>query len=134
MAQRTYAEDTKVPVEQTILDIRALAAKHSAGQFVFGVTEETLLIGFTKEGRQVRFQVEQSVKNPQRSKSLARALLLVIKAKLEAIAAGVTIFENEFLANVVLPDGQLVGAQVRPAIAAAYEGRDMPPLLPDYSK
>ena len=29
---------------------------------------------------------------------------LVIKAKLEAVEAGVTTFEQEFLANMVLPD------------------------------
>ena len=62
-----------------------------------------------------------------------RALLLVTKAKLEAVAAGVSIFEEEFLANIVLPDGSLVGHQARVALAAAYEGREMPPLLPDYS-
>ena len=34
-----------------------------------------------------------------------RALLLIIRAKLEAVASGITTLENEFLANIVLPDG-----------------------------
>lgn len=127
-----YAEKTTVSVEATILDIRRVVAKHNGEQFVFGVSEEHILIGFTKEGRQVRFQVAQDA-GPQVNKSRARALLLVIKAKLEAVAAGVVVFEDEFLGNVVLPDGRLVSQQARPAIAAAYEGREMPPLLPDYS-
>lgn len=62
-----------------------------------------------------------------------RALLLVIKAKLEAVASGISIFEDEFLANVVLPDGRLVGQEVREKIANAYESREMPQLLPDYT-
>lgn len=129
----TYAKTTTVPVVDTIAEIRRIITKHGGSQFVFGVAEDHVLIGFTKDGRQVRLQVPQDAKNEQRSRSLARALLLVTKAKLEAVAAGVSIFESEFLANIVLPDGALVGRQVRPAIAAAYEGRDMPPMLPDYS-
>ncbi len=59
-----------------------------------------------------------------------RALALVIKAKLEAVSAGISVFEDEFLANIVLPDGQLVGQWLRPQLAVSYEGGRMPPLLP----
>lgn len=128
----TYARDTTVPVLETVVEIRRIITKYGGEQFVNGQTEDRLLIGFTKEGRQVRFQAPQ-VPDEQRSKALARALLLVIKAKLEAVASGVVVFEDEFLGNIVLPDGSLVSQQVRPALIAAYEGREMPPLLPDYS-
>lgn len=128
-----YAERTSVPVEQSISEVRKTVAKYGGEQFVFGVSEKQILVGFAKAGRQVRFQVAQDPKQPQRNRSLARSLLLVLKAKLEAVASGVSVFEDEFLANIVLPDGKLVSQQVRPAIAAAYEGRDMPPMLPDYT-
>lgn len=62
-----------------------------------------------------------------------RALALVIKAKLEAVAAGIVSFESEFLANIVMPDGQTVAEHVKPKIALAYQSGDMPPMLPDYS-
>lgn len=128
-----YAEKTPVSVVDTIAEIRRVIVKHGGEQFVFGVAEDHVLIGFTRDARQVRMSVPQDPKQEQRNKSLCRALLLVTKAKLEAVAAGVSIFENEFLANIVLPDGKLVGQQARAALAAAYEGRTMPPLLPDYS-
>ena len=128
-----YAEKTPVSVVDTIAEIRRIIVKHGGAQFVFGVSDDHVLIGFTKNGRQVRLQVPQNSKEEQRNKALCRALLLVTKAKLEAVAAGVSVFEDEFLASVVLPDGQLVSQQARPSIAAAYEGRTMPPLLPDYS-
>lgn len=128
-----YADRTAVSVVDTIAEIRRVIVKHGGDQFVFGVTEESVLIGFTKDGRQIRMSVPQDPKQDQRNKALCRALLLVTKAKLEAVAAGVSVFENEFLANIVLPDGKLVGQQTRQAIAAAYEGRTMPPLLPDYT-
>lgn len=127
-----YAERTTVSVVDTIAEIRRLIVKHGGAQFVFGVSDDHVLIGFTKDARQVRLQVPQDSKQEQRNKALCRALFLVTKAKLEAVAAGVSIFEDEFLANIVLPEGGLVGRQTRAAIAAAYEGREMPPLLPDY--
>lgn len=59
-----------------------------------------------------------------------RALSLAIKAKLEAVECGITDFESEFLAHIVLPSGQTVGGWMLPQIAEAYETRSMPPLLP----
>ena len=82
----------------------------------------------------VRFQVPQDPMDAQNNRRLCRALLLVLKAKLEAVASGVALFEDEFLANIVLPSGALVASEIRPRLAAAYEGREMPALLPDYSR
>lgn len=62
-----------------------------------------------------------------------RALALVIKAKLEAVESGISVFEDEFMANIVLPGGRTVSEEVRPRIAAMYEGGPVQPLLPDYS-
>ena len=62
-----------------------------------------------------------------------QALALVIKAKLEAVESGIAVFEDEFMANIVLPGGRLVSEEVRPRIAAAYETGRVTSLLPDYS-
>jgi hypothetical protein len=97
--------------------------------------DDRLIVGFTKEGRQVRFQVSQDPADPQNNRRLARALLLVLKAKLEAVASGVSIFDDEFLANIVMPDGKLVATHIRPRLAAAYaQGGEAPALLPDFSQ
>ncbi len=58
-----------------------------------------------------------------------RALALVVKAKLEAIEAGIASFEDEFLAYTVLPGGTTVGEQVAPAIEEAYTTGRVQPLL-----
>jgi hypothetical protein len=58
-----------------------------------------------------------------------RALALVIKAKLEAVESGITIFEDEFLAHIVLPDGSTAGDWMRPQIAKAYDKNKMPPPM-----
>ncbi len=128
-----YAEATKVPVTQSILDVQRVVAKYDGQQFAYGLSDESAVIGFSKEGRQVRFFISMKERNPQEQRAAMRALLLVIKAKLEAVASGISIFEDEFLANVVLPNGTLVGQEVRARIASAYETREMPKLLPDYA-
>ena len=58
-----------------------------------------------------------------------RALHHAIKAKLEAVACGISEFEAEFLAQIVDPmTGRTVGESVRPMLQARYEGRDIPLL------
>lgn len=59
-----------------------------------------------------------------------RALLLVIKAKLEATECGISSFESEFMANIVLPDGTTAGDFMLPQIAEVYKNGTMPPMLP----
>ena len=63
-----------------------------------------------------------------------RALLLIIRAKLEAVESGITTLESEFLANLVLPDGGTIdggtiGEWLAPQIAEAYGTGRMPPML-----
>ena len=57
------------------------------------------------------------------------ALLLIIRAKLEAVESGITTLESEFLANLVLPDGGTVGDWLAPQIDEAYATGKMPPML-----
>jgi hypothetical protein len=59
-----------------------------------------------------------------------RALALVIKAKLEAVESGITTFEEEFLAHIVLPDGTTLGQWAAPRLAHVYDTGAMPPMLP----
>ena len=59
---------------------------------------------------------------------------MVIKAKLEAVESGISIFEEEFLAHLVLPDGKTVGQFMLPQVEAAYETGKMPKLLPRYAE
>lgn len=154
-----YAAKTSVPVAKTKSEIEAIVERYGASQFVSGWDADRAAIGFTMAGRQIRFILPMPDKKDKafthlkdrygyeklRAESAAlasweqacrqrwRALLLVIKAKLEAVETGISTIENEFLANIVLPNGRLVGDQIRPAIAHAYETGDMPPMLPDYS-
>ena len=58
-----------------------------------------------------------------------RALALVVKAKLEAVEAGIATFKDEFLAHTVLPNGETVSAMLQPKIDEAYRSGVMPSSL-----
>ena len=59
-----------------------------------------------------------------------RALVLIVKAKLEAIEAGISTLEREFLADIIMPNNQTVGQWLAPQIEQVYLTGKMPPLLP----
>jgi hypothetical protein len=135
---KLYAADTKVPVSQSIAEIERTVKRYGGGQFVFAIAEDQAVIGFTKEGRQVRFHVPfgpaKAANYAKQQRQRMRALLLVIKARLEAVESGVEAFEDSFMANIVLPDGSLVSHHVKLELATAYKDGIQPPkLLPDYS-
>jgi hypothetical protein len=148
-----YAENTSVSVARTKADIEEIIQKYSAQQFVSGFQGCRAAVGFTLENRQIRFIIELPDKSERRflytpergtrrteeaavkeweqaCRQKWRALFLVIKAKLEAVDSGISCFEDEFMANIVLPDGTLVGEFIRPQVERAYATGSMPPLLP----
>ncbi len=59
-----------------------------------------------------------------------RALLLVIKATLEAVETGITSVEQEFLPNMVLPDNSTVGENMLPRLREIITSGHLPPMLP----
>ena len=155
-----YAERTTVGSEQSRAEIERTLRRYGADQFMYGWEADQAVVAFRALGRHVRFtlplpdrsahefttyQRELSngrVKVYERSPDVAeemyeqavrqrwRALALVIKAKLEAVDAGITEFEDEFLAHILLPDGGTVGEWMRPQVEKAYQTGLMPPLLP----
>jgi hypothetical protein len=58
-----------------------------------------------------------------------RSMLLLLKAKFEAIAMKVSDVEREFMADLVLPNGETVVVSLGKQIQAALAGGKMPQLL-----
>jgi len=58
-----------------------------------------------------------------------RALVLILKAKLEAVESEIADFETEFLGHIVLPNGQTVGDHMVPQVEQAYATGAMPAPL-----
>lgn len=130
-----YAARTKIPPDQTRLEVEAMMRKRGADQFFSGGDADRAMLAFRLNGRQIRFMLPLgNARSEQHRRSRWRALLLVIKAKLEAIDIGIMTIEDAFLADTVLPDRQTVAEYMAPQIAAAYDTGNMPPLLPYYGK
>lgn len=114
-----YAEKTQVPSSKTKVEIETLLRK--VGATTFGTAQEgaKALVFFRLKDRMVRFTLDLP-ENEQQERTRWRALLLVVKAKLESVATGLVTFEDEFLANTVMSDGQTVGDVIQPQITENY--------------
>lgn len=65
-----------------------------------------------------------------KNESLTLLLAPVIKAKLEVVESGISVLDEEFLAQIVLPDGSTAGDFLVPQIERVYESGDMPKMIP----
>lgn len=151
-----YAETTSVGSDKSRAEIERTLARYGASSFMYGWDADRAMVGFIAGGRQVRFvlpmpardarefthtpekglrrnpaQVEAAYEQGVRQRW--RALALVIKAKLEAVEAGIVTFDEEFAMHFLLPNGQTVGEFVVPQIDRVYAGGGMLELLPGSS-
>jgi hypothetical protein len=135
-AHKGFAHDTSVSVEKSKIEIEKLLTKHGAIGFQTGWQGQIGddpgwdVIGFRWKDRAVRFRLDRpnsrrmsNAAYDQRNRQRWRVLALVIKAKLEAVHAGVAIFEEEFLANIVTADDRTMGEILVPMLTAAGSKR-----------
>lgn len=140
MTKPLFASETKVPVSQSRDEIERVLRKYGATAFMYGADQEAAIVGFQAQDRNVRFRLPMPSRKlsekdfAQAERQRWRALLLCIKAKLEAVASGITTFEDEFLAHIVLPGNVTVGEAIKSKVAIAYREGHVGGLLPDYSK
>lgn len=147
-----YAAETKVPAAQSRAEIEKTLTRYGADGFMYGWDGPRAMVAFRARGRMVRFwlpmphresaEVVLTKDGRARSESSAqaayeqavrqrwRALLLAIKAKLEAVESEIVSFEDEFMAHIVLPDGTTVAEFMAPQIEQSYESGKMPSMLP----
>lgn len=148
-----YAENTTVGSDRSRAEIERTLARYGADQFMYGWEIGQAVLAFRANSRNVKFVLPMPDRNssefthtPTRGNRRSdaqieaeyeqavrqrwRALALVIKAKLEAVEAGITVFEDEFLAHIMLADGTTVGQWARPQLERVYSSGEMPALLP----
>lgn len=135
-----YAKDTSVSTEASRSEIERTLRRYKADAFMYAMDGRRSVIAFRMEGRQIKFVLlmpdpeakvfthhsrgerapaAREAEYERACRQQWRALALVIKAKLEAISAGITTVEDEFLAHTILPDGQTFGTWARPHLALA---------------
>lgn len=146
-----YAEGTSVSVEKSRAEIESTLSKYGASQFAYATDSVRGLasIQFAAKERHIRFVLKlpsleekqfkftPSLRNRRNSEDQYRAweqacrqrwraLALCVKAKLEAVQCGISTFEDEFMAQIVLPSGQTVSQLMRPQISKAYLTGEVP--------
>lgn len=134
-----YASTTRVPVIQSRAEIERLLERHKARKYGIAIDEDTVSarVQFTLHNRIVRFiiglpdpkKLGGGLRYEQAQRQKWRALLLVIKAKLEAVENSISTFEEEFLAHIVMPNDKTVAQIILPQIADSYKTGKMPKQL-----
>lgn len=147
----TYAQTTSVPVDRSKSELERIFLRYGADQYVTGtdVAQLKTLIKFRYARRYFQITInlpdpdkfavtesgrsrlrEQQVKAwEQATRQRWRALVLYVKATLEATEAGIITFESAFLGNTLLPNGSTLYEYVTPQIQSTYETGEMPKLL-----
>lgn len=141
----TYASSTEVSSDRSQQEIQRTLRRYGASQFAMGWNSSSAMIGFVIKERNVRFLLpmpdpsdrqfthtpskglkrtaaQQESEYEQAVRQRWRALNLVIKAKLEAVEAGIVDFDTEFLGQIVLPNGATVAETVLPRMQAQLAG------------
>jgi hypothetical protein len=145
-----YARNTTVSEHKSRAEIETLLAKYGATAFAYATETATnsVTMVFQHGGHTIRFHVVMPTASTLRRaasrrmtdiqaakaeaderRRLWRSLCLLVKAKLEGVASGITAFETEFLPYTVLPNGQTVKEWAQPQIQAALSEGKMPQLL-----
>lgn len=147
-----YATNTSVSVEKSRAEIESVLRRYGATGFGYMARSDKAMIGFEWNFKAVKFVLplphpsepkywttpqRRNKRSPEEASKLWeqdcrtswRALLLCIKAKLEACEAGITTFEHEFMAHFVMKDGQTFGEKMLPQIEEHYKSGKMPKLL-----
>lgn len=150
---RRYAQDTGVSTDQSKRDIERVLGRYGATAFGYLAEGDQVLVLFEIDKRRVGIRLpmpdrksREITRTPvkglwrdqdgiertyeQAIRQRWRALLLIITAKLEAVKAGISTVEREFLADVMLPTGATVGQWVQPQLDEIYTSGTMPALLP----
>lgn len=148
-----YAENTSVSADRSRADIERELVRYGASGFGYSwekrevalsrypgygpKTEQRMFatIVFQFKERRIRLDLPMPTereagtvqKAEQAQRQRWRALLLVIKAKLEAVESGISTLEHEFLANIVTDSGRTIGETVVPRLnEAVAAGRLLP--------
>lgn len=145
-----YAEGTDVSIERSEAEVKAVLRRYGCYDITSGEYQGLTFLVAHYLKRQLRIEVKMPLlasfklnrsgnTNSPRMARMSwekecrrqwRVLVLLLKAKFEAVMASPEIFEIEFLGYIVDPaTGQTIGSQIVPQIASAYESDHPRPLL-----
>lgn len=145
-----YAKGTSVSADRSEAEIKRVLRRYdeSVKVAVYSDADQAGIM-FQMRGRSIRIRLPMpseddfartekgrprtpASRKAERDKAVRqrwRALLLVTKAKLEAIESGISTFDDEWLAYFVLDGKRTVGEVLKPQLEAARESGVAPTLM-----
>ena len=132
-----YAKNTSVPVARSKQKIEELLVSYGIKESFMGRSPRGDGIGWKYEGKVYKKNVPMPSKDDKTEKQYEqevrqrwRILYMSLKMKFEEIEAGVESFEDQFLAQMCLPDGSTVADFMKlPNNIARLKKTEMPKLL-----
>jgi len=151
-ASTRYAERTTVSAESSRGEIERTLSRYGAAAFGYGWNDQgQAIVSFVAHDRRIQFTISLPRRTEfrhtparryvrsdaeiekaweQSTRQRWRALTLMVKAKLEAVAAGIATFEEEFLPYTLVPGPNgvpvTVASLMEGQIAEAYEKGSIP--------
>ena len=151
-----YAEGTTVATSKSLEEIKSTLIRFGANRDTFAYAEmgRRDAIQFRVGTREVRMEmllpdreqfaldryrrrrVETAIDKDwqQACREYWRTLAVAVKAKLSMIEKGLSTFDREFMADLLLPSGETVGQQVIRDLDEAMATGELPPLTPRLGK
>jgi hypothetical protein len=149
MSRAAYAQNTTVSVEKSQSEVTGILRKYGANRFGTMEDETSAYLMFDFKGLSVQMVVplpplsefmrtdngrtrSASVAEEARAQAIRqrwRALVLAVKAKLEAVSIGISTVEKEFMAFVMMPDGRQLADHVLPVLGEMVKTGKMPLML-----
>lgn len=143
-----FASGTKVSIESSQSHIKSTLRRYGCDGFGVFERKDKASIAFEIKGLNIlievplppfeefetarRSEAAQFKAQEQAIKQRWRALLLAIRAKLEAVETGISTLEKEFMPFVVMPDGRVLADHILPQLQKAVATGKMPKLLPSF--
>jgi hypothetical protein len=149
-----YAAQTDVSSDRSKAELERVLARYGATRFGYLSEPDAVQIAFEMQGRRFKYRLpmpnredpaictyrqgsstyrrvetEIDKRYEQAIRQRWRALLLVVKAKLEGVELGIVSLEDEFLAATVMTSGETVGEWARPQLKEMYLTGGMPALM-----
>lgn len=132
----TYASGTTVTVDRSQQEIASTLGRYGVDTYTFGARPGTALVEFIIDALPIRLEISLPArpekpkgKNPKTGRTIDlnkaweqqvreawRALLLFLKANLEACERGVVTPEQAFMAFLVSSDGRTLGEVMLPEV------------------
>lgn len=147
-----FAANTSVDAGASRAEIERTLRRYGCDEFGYMSSRDQAVILFTLHSRRVKFVLPlpdpaatEFTRTPSRGQPRTpaaaleaweqavrqrwRALALCVKAKLEAVEAGIETYDQAFLAHFVLPSGETVSERILPELDGAWQGRRFPALM-----